>query len=256
MTLSALRRFGIAVRTEFDKFVVRRQQYRPARFRVEGDWSSASYFLALGAVSDGVTVDNLSTASLQGDRAILDHLRSMGAGVRIAGNSVTVTAAEGDLKALTVDFSDCIDLLPSMAVLAALANGTSQFVGIERARIKESNRVATVKEGLQKMGVYVTEDRDRLTIRGLKTPDPEKKAAAEEEQEDEDKEKAAETVADEREPVVIDSHGDHRIAMAFGILGAALGGVTIEGVECVSKTFPDFWKTLQGIGGKLKSDAQ
>jgi 5-enolpyruvylshikimate-3-phosphate synthase len=114
--------------------------------------------------------------------------------------------------------------------------------------------VATVKEGLKKMGVIVTEDRDRLTIRGLMTTDPSQKEAEEYDDDDDEKEEAPETVADGVEPVVVNSHGDHRIAMSFGVLGAALGGVIVEGAECVSKTFPDFWKNLQGVGGNLKED--
>ena len=144
MTLWCLKQFGINVQTSIDKFVVRRQRYQPTRLEMEGDWSSASYFLALGAVSEGIEVVNLSTASLQGDRVILDFLRNMGAVVKISGDSVIVS--RGDLKAIHADLSDCIDLLPTVAVLAALAKGKSEFSGIERARIKESNRVAAVKK--------------------------------------------------------------------------------------------------------------
>ena len=121
MTLWCLKQFGINAQTSFDKFVVRRQRYQPTRLEVEGDWSSASYFLALGAISEGIEVENLSTSSLQGDRVILDFLRSMGAKVRIAGKSITVR--KDRLKAIRADFSDCIDLLPTMAVLAAVARG-------------------------------------------------------------------------------------------------------------------------------------
>jgi len=251
MTLWCLKKFGINVRTEFDKFVVRRQAYKPTRLEIEGDWSSASYFLALGAVSEGVTVENLNTSSLQGDRVILDFLRGMGAKVRVTGNTVTVS--EGDLQALQADLSDCIDLLPTVAVLAALAEGTSVFVGIERARIKESNRVATVKEGLERLGVTVTEGQDSLTIVGLRAP----KSKEDDEEEEETKEgEAAEEAAQEAEPVLIDSHGDHRIAMAFGVLGAALGGIIVDGAECVAKTFPDFWEVLKSAGGELEIDAK
>jgi len=251
MTLWCLKKFGINVRTEFDKFVVRRQAYKPTRLEIEGDWSSASYFLALGVVSGGVTVENLNTSSLQGDRVILDFLRGMGAKVRVTGNTVTVS--EGDLQALQADLSDCIDLLPTVAVLAALAEGTSVFVGIERARIKESNRVATVKEGLEKVGVTVTEGQDSLTIVGLRAP----KSKEDDEEEEETKEgEAGEEAAQEAEPVLIDSHGDHRIAMAFGVLGAALGGIIVDGAECVAKTFPDFWEVLKSAGGELEIDAK
>lgn len=255
MTLWCMKKFGINVRTEFDKFVVRRQAYKPTRLEIEGDWSSASYFLALGAVSEGITVDNLNTSSLQGDRVMLDFLRGMGAKVRVAGNSVTVS--EGSLRAISADLSDCIDLLPTMAVLSALAEGTSVFTGIERARIKESNRVVAVKEGLERMGVTVFEGQDSLTIVGLKTTEPKEDDEEEEAKEGEaGEEKAGEEAAQEQEPVLIDSHGDHRIAMAFGVLGAALGGVIVDGAECVAKTFPDFWEVLKSTGGELEIDAK
>ena len=255
MTLSCLRRFGIGVRTEMDKFIVRRQRYKATRFKVDGDWSSASYFLALGAFSEGITVDNLSTASLQGDRALLDFLRLMGASVRLAGNSVIVSQAP--LKAIHADLSDCIDLLPTVAVLAAMAAGISEFTGIERARIKESNRVAAVKEGLSRLGISVMEDRDRLTIVGMKkVAKPGMGGEEEEEEKVAEKEKAAAAADREKSPVVIDSHNDHRIAMAFGVLGAVLGGITIDGAECVNKTYPGFWDALKSVGGKLKIDAQ
>jgi 3-phosphoshikimate 1-carboxyvinyltransferase len=248
MTLRCLRKFGINVRTGFDKFIIARQSYQPARFEVEGDWSSASYFLALGAVSEGIEVTNLSTASLQGDRVILDFLRNMGAQVRVAGNSVTVMKA--DLKAIHADLSDCIDLLPTMAILAALANGQSEFTGIERARIKESNRVAAIKDGLVKMDIPVTEEQNRLTITGLATREPAREGEEEESEAGPSPETAAPKI------ITLDSRGDHRIAMAFGILGTAVGGITLDGAESVAKTFPDFWETLKGIGGKIQKTAE
>ena len=253
MTLRCQRKFGINVRTEFDRFVVRRQRYQPTRFEVEGDWSSASYFLALGAVSEGIEVENLSTSSLQGDRVILDFLRNMGARVRIAGNCVTVSQA--NLKAIRADLSDCIDLLPTMAVLAALADGVSEFTGIERARIKESNRVTAVKEGLERMGVTVTEEQNRLTIAGLTTKKPTTDSDDEETEEGEESQ-APDTAVPEPEATVIDSQNDHRIAMAFGVLGTAVGGIAINEAECVSKTFPNFWDTLKSIGVKLEIDGE
>jgi 3-phosphoshikimate 1-carboxyvinyltransferase len=250
MTLWCQKKFGINVRNEWDRFAIRRQAYRPTRIKIEGDWSSASYFMALGAITGEITVDNLSTSSLQGDRVIMDFLRSMGATVRAVGNTVTVSKGEGNLRATHAELSDCIDLLPTMAVLAALAEGTSVFIGIERARIKESNRIAAVKEGLEKLGVTVTEDTDSLTIVGLNTAKPKT------DDEDEEEGKGEEKVEEERESVTIDSYGDHRIAMAFGVIGAALGGVIIEGAECVAKTYPGFWEAMKSVGGKLEIDAK
>ena len=219
MTLDCLRKFGVTVESspELTEFKVSRQTYKPAKYSVEGDWSSASYLLALGAVSGEVAVENLNRQSLQSDKIILDFLRGMGAWVDINGDSVTVRKSR--LKAIQANLSDCIDLLPTMAVLAAVADGVSQFIGIDRARLKESNRVSALREGLEKMGIKVTEEKDRLIIAGSQP-----------------------------KGAVIDSKGDHRIAMAFSILGAVAGDTIIDGAECVSKTFPEFWSILKSIG--------
>jgi len=222
MTLECLKKFGVKVKSSLDlaEFQVSKQAYRPTKYRVEGDWSSASYLLALGAVSGEVTVDNLNPESLQGDKILLDFLKDMGAWVGIDEDSVTVRKSK--LNAIRADLSDCIDLLPTMAALAAVASGTSKFTGISRARIKESNRVSAVREGLERMGIKVAEGRDRLTVTGS-----EPKAS------------------------VIDAKGDHRIAMAFSILGSVASGTIIDGAECVSKTFPEFWDVLESMGVKL-----
>jgi 3-phosphoshikimate 1-carboxyvinyltransferase len=248
MTIWCLKKFGITVRTAVDRFVIKRQRYQPTRLKVEGDWSSASYFLALGAISeDGVQIENLNTASLQGDRVMLDYLRTMGARVRVNGDSLTVSRDR--LRAINANLADCIDLLPAMAVLAALAEGDSVFVGIDRARIKESNRVTSVKEGLIKLGIDVVETEEQLTITGIKT-----KKDTDDGSQENIKEETPQDTPEKKDAVVIKSYGDHRIAMAFGVLGAALGGITIDGAECVAKTFPDFWEALKGVGGEIKQN--
>jgi 3-phosphoshikimate 1-carboxyvinyltransferase len=245
MTLWCLKKFGIAVTSGWNRFEVKRQRYVPTNFDVEGDWSSASYFMALGAISQpGIQLENLKSASLQGDRVMLDMLRNMGAKVSVSGDVVNVSAVR--LKGISADLSDCIDLLPSMAVLAALAEGQSTFTGIERARIKESNRVNAVKEGLLKFNVQISEDKDRIVITGLRTP---KKAAVDGE------EKAEEPRSGEMKTSTgtktINSFGDHRIAMAFSVMGAALGDVIIDGAECVAKTYPQYWEALKSVGGRV-----
>ncbi len=225
MTLDCMAKFGVKVEfsQEMDDFYTVKQTYRPTRYEVEGDWSSASYFLALGAVSDGVEIENLNPVSLQSDRAMLEFLKQMGADVNVSPNEVRVKGSK--LKALRADLSDCIDLLPTLAVLAAMAEGTSELEGIGRARIKESNRVLAVREGLERMGVKVAEEKDRMLITGSSL-----------------------------RSAVIDSHDDHRIAMAFSILGTLVGNTTINGAECVKKTFPEFWDILRNIGGRLEVD--
>ena len=225
MTLDCLQKFGITVDVSesLDEYKINRQTYRPTEYEVEGDWSSAAYFLALGAVSGPIEITNLNPDSAQGDKMILNFLRDMGSAVEINRHSVTVRKAK--LKALRADLTDCIDLLPTVAVLAAVAEGASEFTGIARARLKESNRVTAVKEGLERMGVKVIEETNKLTIVGS-TP----------------------------RGAIIDSMNDHRIAMAFSVLGTAVGGTVIEGAECVNKTFPQFWDILESTGGKLETD--
>ncbi len=257
MTLWALRQFGVNVKSLVDRFVVTRGRYTPCSFAVEGDWSSASYFLALGTASEGVTVENLRTGSLQGDRVIVDYIRGMGALIRVKGRAVTVS--ERPLHAIHADMSDCIDLLPTVSVLAALADGVTELTGIERARIKESNRITAVRQGLERLGIPVVEVQDRLTITGIRTQ-KKVEGAYEEEEEEGEKEEAVADV----EPVVINSFGDHRIAMAFGVLGAVIGGetinettfgkVVIDGAECVAKTFPDFWENMKAVGAEMTTD--
>lgn len=227
MTVDCLERFGIKVEFSQDlrEFEVRKQTFKPARYQIEGDWSSASYFLALGAVAGEVTVENLNPASRQGDKTMLNLLRDMGASIEI--NPDLVTVRESRLNAIQADLSDCIDLLPTMAVLAAVANGTSEFVGIERARIKESDRVSALREGLERMGIKVEEARNRLAITGS-IP----------------------------QGSVIDTRDDHRIAMAFSILGLVAGGTVINNAECVSKTFPSFWDVLKNLGCEVEVNGE
>lgn len=222
MTIECLQKFGIDIKytDDLNEFAASPQIYQPAQYQVEGDWSSASYLLALGAVAGPMRVEGLNLQSLQGDRRIMGVLRETGARVDIDKEAITVS--KGQLKAIRTDLNECIDLLPTIAVLAALAEGTSELVGIRRARLKESDRVLAVRQGLERAGTQVIEEPDRLIISGGK---PQK--------------------------ALIDSHNDHRIAMAFSILGVAAGGITIDGAECVSKTYPEYWKVISRLGVKI-----
>ena len=118
-------------------------------------------------------------------------------------------------------------MLPTVAILAAAADGVSHLTGIGRARLKESDRVAAVREGLERMAIPVDVEEDRMIITGT-TP------------------KAA----------VVDSKDDHRIAMAFALLGTLAGETVIEGAECVSKTYPDFWEEMRILGAEVKTDGE
>lgn len=222
MTLECLQKFGINVDHSDDlkDYTILPQVYQPARYEVEGDWSSASYLLALGAVGGRIQVSNLNLQSLQGDKAIIKILKDMGASITTAHDQIIVE--KDQLRSIKMDLSNCIDLLPTIAVLAALAEGVSELTGIRRARIKESNRVSSVRTGLQATGVQVMEEPDRLLIIGGKP-----------------------------HSAVIDCQNDHRIAMAFSLLGVSSGNITLNGAECVSKTYPEYWDTLRKLGVKF-----
>ncbi len=225
MTIECLNQFDITIEPSRDyrEFKATRQKYRPARYVVEGDWSSVSYLLALGAVAGDIEIANVNPRSLQGDKVLVEFLRQMGASVSVGEDEVRV--AKGPLKAIGVDMTDCIDLLPTVAVLAAMADGTSELKGIARARLKESDRVLSVRNELEKAGVKVLEEKDQMMVVGTKP-----------------------------RGAVFQSHGDHRIAMAMSVLGAACGNTVIDGAECIAKTYPGYWQTLSSIGGKVGLD--
>jgi len=219
MTLDCMKDFGIEVShtSDLSEFKVKPQPFRPARYVVEGDWSSASYLLALGAAAGETEVTNLCAKSRQADRDIWIMLNRMGANILADRDSITVKRS--DLHAFRVELSDCIDLLPTVAVMAALAGGVSELSGVRRGRLKESDRIASMKAGMERMGIKVNEEEDRILITGTKP-----------------------------KGAVIDSSGDHRIAMAFAILGVVAGDTVIEGAECVSKTYPGYWDELKSLG--------
>jgi 3-phosphoshikimate 1-carboxyvinyltransferase len=222
MTIECLNKFGIKIKAsdEMMEFEAKPQLFKPAVYKVEGDWSSASYLLALGAIGGECRVRNLNPLSLQGDKDLIKVLRLMGAGVTVGMEEVTIK--KNNLKAFKMNVNECIDLLPTVAVLAALADGESQISGIQRARLKESDRVQVVQQELVKCGIQVIVEGDRMTILGG-VP----------------------------QPAVIDSHNDHRIAMAFSLLGVAVGNIRIDGAECISKTYPEYWTVLQQLGGRI-----
>ena len=227
MTIDCMKQFGVKVEhtPDFINYKVKPQVYKPIKYRAEGDWSSASYLLALGAVAGEVDISNLYESSNQADRQIWTLLSKMGADICAGHNSIR--AKRSALKAVRADLSDCIDLLPTMAVLAAAAMGVSELTGISRARLKESDRIAAVKEGLERMDIAVREEKDTMFITGGAP-----------------------------QGAIIDSKGDHRIAMAFSILGLLAGSIVIEGAECVSKTYPEFWNVLKSLGGGVALDGQ
>ncbi|MCL1885945.1 MAG: 3-phosphoshikimate 1-carboxyvinyltransferase [Dehalococcoidia bacterium] len=225
MTMECLKKFGVRVSAtpSMDEFSVAKQEYRPTDLTIEGDWSQASYFMALGILCGESITTNLNAESLQGDRVALALMQRMGA--RFSVRRSSVMAQKSYLHGINADLSNCIDLLPTLAVLAAVADGSSCFSNIQAARLKESNRVEALCQELHKMGIRTREEENSLTVIGGQPHGAE-----------------------------IDSHADHRLAMAFGVLGCAVGETVIHGAECVDKTYPKFWQALASLGAKVESN--
>lgn len=196
------------------RFVVSPGNYRAGDYTVEGDWSGASYFLAAGAVGGRpLRVVGLNINSLQGDRALLSILRRMGARIDVEDHGVVVTPAP--LHGIEIDMGACPDLVPTVAVVAAFASGSTVIRNVAHLRIKESDRIAAPAEELRKAGIAVEEREDGMMVHGG-TP---------------------------RIPAgtVFRAHGDHRIAMSMALLGFSGGVVALDNPGVVAKSFPHFW---------------
>lgn len=221
MTLEAMHRFGAEAESMDHKgFRVPPGRYKGTSYEVEGDYSNASYFLALAAMTGSeITVKNLSRDSLQGDRRMLDYLRAMGAEVEVGEKAVTVRG--GVLRGIEADLGDTPDLVPTLVALGCRAMGRTVIKNVEHARHKESDRLAACASEFRKFGVRILERRDGLVING----------------------------GQELRGAVVDSWGDHRLAMALAITGMAASGKTVvRGAEAVKISYPDFFKALESLG--------
>jgi 3-phosphoshikimate 1-carboxyvinyltransferase len=222
ITLNVMRRFGVEVKRDgWCSFRVPGARYSsPGRILVEGDASSASYFLGAGALGGGpVRVEGVGRASIQGDVRFTEVLEAMGAGVALLEDAIEVRAG-GKLKSVDMDMNHIPDAAMTAAVLALFADGPSRLRNIGSWRVKETDRLAAMATELRKLGARVEEGRDYLFITppGKITPD-----------------------------VAIDTYDDHRMAMSFALV--ALGGVPvrINDPQCVAKTFPEFFSALKSI---------
>ena len=204
-----------AVSPESVRFLVEPQQYvMNQNYQVEGDWSNASYFLAAGAIgSSPIHVSGLRPDSMQGDRAILDILKTMGAHAVWDANGCTVFPSS--LTGTRVDMSFCPDIVPTVATAACFASGPTEIHGVAHLRFKESDRLEAVASQLRLAGHNVEVLDDGLIIHP-RPMSPEK-------------------------PLALSSFSDHRIAMSLSLLGCRGQKIVFDDPGCVSKSFPDFW---------------
>ena len=219
MTIDTAERFGVAIEhNDYEQFYIAGgQSYEATEYDVEGDWSAAAMLLVAGAVAGEVAVKNISTLSKQADVAICDAL--VRAGAELTSESDMVSAAHRELHGFEFDATNCPDLFPALATLAAAAEGESRIKGTHRLEHKESNRAEAIRTEFGKLGIEVDlSEEDIMIIRGGAI----------------------------RGGVEVDSHGDHRMAMTLAVAGLLSdGGVTIHGAESVAKSYPDFFETLQ-----------
>jgi 3-phosphoshikimate 1-carboxyvinyltransferase len=222
MTLNVMRRFGVAVeRNGWQRFAVPGGVYAsPGTIYVEGDASSASYFLAAGALGGGpVRVQGVGRASIQGDVRFTEVLEAMGAGVRMGEDWIECAGAR-PLRPIDMDLNHIPDAAMTAAVLALFASGPSRLANIASWRVKETDRIVAVARELRKLGASVDEGNDYLAIR----PPTTLKAG-----------------------VAIDTYGDHRMAMSFSLVALGAVPVAIREPQCVAKTFPEYFRVLAGI---------
>jgi 3-phosphoshikimate 1-carboxyvinyltransferase len=219
MTIATMRRFGAVVEEVHDgSFMVAGGGYKATVFGVEPDASAASYAFAAAVITGGtVTVAGLGSASTQGDIRFAHILGQMGATVEMGADHTTVTAGPA-LRGITVDMADCSDTAQTLAVVAAFAQGPTTVTGIGFIRNKETDRIAAVVAELNRCGVRSVEHDDGFTV-----------------------------YPGEVQPTVIQTYRDHRMAMAFSLLGLQTAGIQIADPGCVAKTFPSYFDVLESM---------
>ena len=221
MTLDIMSDFGVEVTHHgFERFIIRPGEYQSrSSYAIESDASAASYFFAAPAILGGkVRVENISRRSKQGDIAFLNILEQMGCAVLDTNDFVEVTGP-ASLHGVDVDMRDISDTAQTLAAIAPFADSPTHISGIGFIRAKESNRISDTCMELRRLGVEVQEHSDGLTIQPCK----------------------------EMKPAIINTYNDHRMAMAFSLIGLRTPGIRIENPACVSKTFPDFFKVLETL---------
>lgn len=225
MTLAVMADFGVDIeRDRYDRFRVAPARYRPqAEHVIESDASAASYFFAAPAICGGIVcVENISGESKQGDLGFLDVLEQMGCVITAGNDWIEVAGPDPDeLAGIDVDLRDIPDTAQTLAALAPFANSPTVIRGIASARVKETDRVAAMCAELRRLGVEVSEQPDGLTIQPCSSI----------------------------RPAAVETYGDHRMAMAFALVGLRVEGVSIVDPGCVAKTFPRYFEVLEGLRG-------
>ena len=227
LTLQVLDKFGISVVNDnYSRFTISgSQKYKATVMEVESDWSGGAFLLVAGAVNGDVSVTGLRSDSRQSDKTILTALDRAGARMKITENSVRVSKSE--LRSFEFDATEAPDLFPPLTALASYCTGISGIKGVSRLIHKESDRAKALMEEFGKMNIKVEIKEDYMLITGGKV-----------------------------KGAVVNSHNDHRIAMAEAVaaLGAS-GSVTIENPRCVAKSYTAFFEDLRTLGANISDSS-
>lgn len=228
ITLKTLSDFGIEITQRGGGFIIRGSQrfVSPGKLAVEGDWSNAACWLALGALGkEPVTVTGLDLQSPQGDKAFLEFLARFGAKIEAGAGVITVSG--GDLHGIDADVRACPDLVPMIAAVALAAIGRTRIQNAARLRLKECDRLHVITNTLRALGARTQETPDGLTIDG----------------------------GHQLHGATVASEDDHRIVMMAAVVSALCeGGVEIEGAEAVNKSYPRFFEDFRTLGGEVREE--
>lgn len=226
LTIQLMERFGIRVHNDdHEAFIIPpNQTYLAQEYKVEGDYSSGGYFLAAAAITDGkVTVSNLSPHSAQGDKYLLEILKRMGCAVKINSDRIIVERVD-KLQAVSIDMADYPDIVQTVAGIAAYAEGKTHITNIGHLTHKETDRIKDTAEELSRIGVKTDYSKNSLTIIGGRPKGG-----------------------------IVDTHGDHRMAMSMAVAALAAEKPTIiKNANVVSKSYPHFFEDLKKIGVKME----
>jgi 3-phosphoshikimate 1-carboxyvinyltransferase len=220
MTIQILKSFGITIHNSgYSLFQIPgNQKYIPQNYTVEGDWSGGAFLLVAGAISGHLTVQGLRSDSMQSDIAVISALEKAGAVIKISENQVEIS--KSGLKSFNFDATESPDLFPPLVALAAYCEGRSDIKGVSRLVFKESDRAKTLKEEFGKMNIAIEIKNDVMSVTGGKL-----------------------------QGAHVESHDDHRIAMAVAVAAlGATGRVYIRDSQCVAKSYPGFFDDLRHLG--------
>lgn len=221
ITTEVMKKFGVLAEKALDGFFIKgNQKYKSSDYNIEGDWSQAAFFMAMGALSGNLSVKGLNKNSCQADKMIFDLLENFGAD--ISWNKDEIKVNKSRLRAVNIDAAEVPDLVPVLAVLAANAEGETIIKNVRRLKFKECDRLSVVSEELAKIGVKIEFSENELKIMGGK----------------------------DYFGCEVSSHNDHRIAMALATMAlCAEGDMKILNSGCVKKSYPDFFKDYCLLGG-------